>query len=275
MLKLSRAIFGVSRRFNSTDLTTVKFDDGIKEITLCHQKTRNALSIAMMQNIIDNISKENNNNSLRIIIISAEGPIFSAGHNLKELTEESGKLKQLQVFDLASKLMNCVIDSPVPIVAKIDGLAAAAGCQLVAQCDLALCTEKSTFSTPGVNFGIFCSTPGVALARTVRKKTALKMLLTGLPITSREALESGLVTSVCKDEKTLDEELKIMTDSIKAKSRSVVELGKRFFYEQMSLEVKKAYEAGGLKMVQNLQMSDGREGIKSFVEKRKPLWSHE
>ncbi|CAH0563989.1 unnamed protein product [Brassicogethes aeneus] len=171
--------------------------------------------------------------------------------------------------------MNCVIDSPVPIVAKIDGLAAAAGCQLVAQCDLALCTEKSTFSTPGVNFGIFCSTPGVALARTVRKKTALKMLLTGLPITSREALESGLVTSVCKDEKTLDEELKIMTDSIKAKSRSVVELGKRFFYEQMSLEVKKAYEAGGLKMVQNLQMSDGREGIKSFVEKRKPLWSHE
>lgn len=162
--------------------------------------------------------------------------------------------------------------SPVPILAKVDGLAAAAGCQLVATCDIAICTERSSFSTPGANFGIFCSTPGIAVARTVNRMKASQMLLTGLPISAKEALAAGLVSQVAGNEE-LD---KIVDENVLAichKSRSVIELGKKFFYKQLQMDVESAYAAGAGTMAFNLGLPDGKEGIKSFVEKRKAKWT--
>lgn len=188
-------------------------------------------------------------------------------------SEKAGIQSHKRVFNLATNLMNAIIDSPVPVIAKVNGMAVAGGCQLVAQCDIAVCTEKTQFSTPGINFGIFCSTPGIALARAVNRATCLHMLLTGLPISSKEAKESGLVTKICT-EAELDKEVDSLCDSIKQKSRSVVELGKRFYYKQINEDVKKAYDLGSAVMVENLSLEDGKEGINSFMEKRKPQWSH-
>jgi len=265
----SKNIFLIKRSMSSLDFTKADFANGIKTITMSHPKTRNSLSIDMMKNLIDNITSDKDNYQLRAILITAEGPVFSGGHNLKELAESHENQKEC--FILATKLMNAIIDSPVPIIAKVDGLAAAAGCQLVAQCDIAICSQKSTFSTPGVDLGIFCSTPGVALARCVNKMTALHMLLTGLPLQAHQAMQVGLVTKVCHNEE-INNEIKIICDAIKIKSRDVIELGKRFYYKQIHYDVKKAYELGGDKMLENLQMDDCKEGIRSFIEKRKPKW---
>lgn len=187
-------------------------------------------------------------------------------------TEEKGPEFHKQVFQRASDLMIQIMKSPVPILAKVDGLAAAAGCQLVATCDIAICTERSSFSTPGANFGIFCSTPGIAVARTVNRMKASQMLLTGLPISAKEALAAGLVSQVAGNEE-LD---KIVDENVLAichKSRSVIELGKKFFYKQLQMDVESAYAAGAGTMAFNLGLPDGKEGIKSFVEKRKAKWT--
>ncbi|KAG5888404.1 hypothetical protein JTB14_032094 [Gonioctena quinquepunctata] len=258
---------------SSSQITDVHFEDGIKKITMHDSKTRNSLSIAMMENLIDHITKDANNKKLRVIILSAKGPIFSAGHNLKELTSEAGKSQHEHIFRLASQLMYNIIDCPVPVLAQVDGLAAAAGCQLVAQCDITICTDVSKFSTPGANFGIFCSTPGVSLARKVLKATALNMLLTGEPLSAAEAKSSGLVTKVCSPE-DLEKEVYKTCEAIKSKSRSVIELGKKFYYRQVDMDIRKAYELGATQMVENLGIVDGKEGVNSFVEKRKPKWSH-
>ncbi|XP_060521723.1 enoyl-CoA hydratase domain-containing protein 3, mitochondrial isoform X2 [Cylas formicarius] len=253
-----------------SNLTKVQFKSGVSEIKLCDLKSRNSLSIAMMQNLINNITEHQNNEIVRAIVISAEGPVFSAGHNLKELAK--GRETQENVFKLASQLMCSLIDCPVPVIAKIDGMAAAAGCQLVAQCDIAVCSETSAFSTPGANFGIFCSTPGVALARCVTKMSALYMLLTGLPVKANEAKSIGLVSKVCPSNQ-LDEEIMFICDAIKLKSRSVIELGKKFYYKQIREDVKKAYTLGEQKMLENLELDDSKEGLRSFTEKRRPIWN--
>ncbi|KAJ8979216.1 hypothetical protein NQ317_011855 [Molorchus minor] len=201
------------KKLSTLSLTDVQFCDGVKKITMVDQKSRNSLSLGMMQNLLDNINRDMDNKDLRVIIITAQGPIFSAGHNLKELTPEAGKGQHEKVFQLATQLMCSIIECPVPVVAQVDGLAAAAGCQLVAQCDIAICTENSKFSTPGSNFGIFCSTPGIPLARKGLKATILHMLLTGLPITASEAKASGLVSKVCAPE-NLESEVKTTTSAI-------------------------------------------------------------
>ncbi|XP_025829872.1 enoyl-CoA hydratase domain-containing protein 3, mitochondrial isoform X2 [Agrilus planipennis] len=226
----------------------------------------------MMETLIKEITADQDFSNLRAIVISAEGPVFSAGHNLKELKSELGKAQYEKVFSLATKLMLSIINSPVPIIAKVDGLAAAAGCQLIAQCDITICSEESQFSTPGANFGIFCSTPGIALARCVPKMVALHMLLTGNPISSKEAKESGLVSKVVSKDK-LDEEVDKICNAILLKSRSVIELGKKFYYKQVQTDIKNAYAMGERQMVDNVGMKDGQEGILSFAEKRKPVWS--
>ncbi|GJQ80079.1 hypothetical protein Trydic_g19362 [Trypoxylus dichotomus] len=244
-----------NRYCSSSSLTKVTLENGIQTITLSDPKTRNALSIAMMQELIKNIKQNENNQQLRVIVITSEGPVFSAGHNMKELLPESGRELHERVFNVSSTLMMSIIDSPVPVIARVDGLAAAAGCQLVAQCDMAVCTDVSKFSTPGAQFGIFCSTPGIPIARSVQKMTALRMLFTGLPITAQEAKEGGLVSVVCGKE-AIDEELNKITSAIISKSRSVIELG-------------------STTMVDNINLKDGQEGIKKkserfFLKKRTP-----
>ncbi|XP_044020381.1 enoyl-CoA hydratase domain-containing protein 3, mitochondrial isoform X2 [Aphidius gifuensis] len=234
----------------------------------------NSLSLEMMKSLIWNINRDKDNLSLRSIVInSTPGKVFSAGHNLKELTSSKGIKYHEEIFSTAEYLMRQLKNSPVPIIAAVDGLAAAAGCQLVGACDIVICTKTSTFSTPGVNFGIFCSTPGIPLVRNVPKKVAAHMLFTGLPIDADQAFQAGLVSKIVSNE-NLDEQVKKTTEMINAKSRSVIELGKKFLQEQMELDSSTAYSYGTKVMIENLQLKDAQEGIYSFIEKRQAKWIH-
>uniref|UniRef100_A0A182NDH9 Enoyl-CoA hydratase domain-containing protein 3, mitochondrial n=1 Tax=Anopheles dirus TaxID=7168 RepID=A0A182NDH9_9DIPT len=240
---------------------------------LDNEKTRNSLSLEMMNSIQAHIVANQHQTELRCIILAAQGRVFSAGHNLKELTAEQGPDRHKQVFHKCSELIDTIRKAPIPVIAQVDGLAAAAGCQLVASCDMALCSDISTFSTPGASFGIFCSTPGIAVVRAVPRMRAAYMLFTGLPITATEALEAGLVSKVVPKDR-LQEEVSNVCKAIASKSRSVISLGKTFFYQQIALDVSTAYDLGEQVMVDNLATTDGREGIRSFVEKRPPRWTH-
>ncbi|XP_046991551.1 enoyl-CoA hydratase domain-containing protein 3, mitochondrial isoform X2 [Schistocerca americana] len=251
---------------------TVQYD-GVRKIIMSSQKTRNALSMKMMEDLIAGITCNQNDPSLRCILLYGEGRVFSAGHNLKELTSKDGSEFHHEVFATCSRLMLGILQCPVPVIAVVQGLAAAAGCQLVASCDIAICSDNSSFSTPGANFGIFCSTPGIAVGRAVPKKVAAHMLFTGLPLSAEEALRAGLVSKVVPAE-DLEEEVRKIVDSICNKSRAVIELGKKFFYQQLETDIRTAYRMGEEIMVNNLAMSDGQEGVRSFIEKRKPCWTH-
>ncbi|XP_071451703.1 enoyl-CoA hydratase domain-containing protein 3, mitochondrial [Hetaerina americana] len=268
-----RHIFTSTKSLGAHGLTKANIRNGMKSIVMCDTKTRNCLSVPMMRDLIEDITADQNNSGVRCIVLSAEGPVFSSGHNLKELAGR-GKEGCAEVFAICSTLMNSIIDAPVPVMAAVDGVAAAAGCQLVAACDLAVCTKGSTFSTPGVSWGLFCSTPGVPLARAVPRKTAAHMLFTGLPISAEVALRAGLVSSVV-DEGKLDEEVAGIVESISKKSREVMALGKKFFYQQIEMDIRSAYRLGETVMVGNIGLPDGQEGLKSFAEKRKPKWKDE
>ncbi|XP_076183540.1 enoyl-CoA hydratase domain-containing protein 3, mitochondrial isoform X2 [Ptiloglossa arizonensis] len=288
MLKFTRknsfAYFEVGRYITRTFYTNkmlsaeekyvhIKENNGIRTIILDHPSSRNSLSLDMLKSVLINIKKDENNKDLRSIVLrSMPGSLFSAGHNLKELTANNGKLHK-EIFETCSEMMRAIALSPVPIIAAVDGIAAAAGCQLVAACDIAICTERSSFSTPGANFGIFCSTPGIPLVRNIHRKTAMYMLFTGSSISGNEAYKVGLVSKVVPNDKF--EELDNITTAINMKSRSVVHIGKTFLYEQMDLDISTAYFLGTEKMVNNLKMKDAQEGIKSFIEKRKPVWCHD
>ncbi|XP_019542809.3 enoyl-CoA hydratase domain-containing protein 3, mitochondrial [Aedes albopictus] len=254
-------------------LSTFTERDGIGHIQLDNEKTRNSLSLDMMDSIQQHIVAHQDDPTVRCFVLSAKGHVFSAGHNLKELTPERGPDFHRQVFAKCSELIGVILRAPVPVIARVDGLAAAAGCQLVASCDMVVCSDSSTFSTPGASFGIFCSTPGIAVARAVPRMKASYMLFTGLPISAQEALESGLVSKVVPSDR-LDQEVETICDAIKGKSRAVIALGKKFFYEQIAMDVNSAYRKGEQVMADNLGTVDGQEGILSFVEKRKPVWRH-
>ncbi|RVE49803.1 hypothetical protein evm_005533 [Chilo suppressalis] len=260
-------------RYAHTDYIAINEKDGTREITLCHEKTKNSLSLDMMKHLNEAINKNKDDTSLRAIVLSAKGNVFSAGHNLKEFHSSSNTGEHKLVFKECTELMKSIVQSPVPVIAKVNGLATAAGCQLVATCDMIISSETSKFSTPGANFGIFCSTPGIAIGRTVAKSRATYMLFTGEPINAQEAYESGLVTKVVPADQ-LDQEVEGIIKKIKVKSRSVITLGKQFFYKQIELGLFKAYELGEEIMVKNINSDDGQEGLKSFVEKRKANWSH-
>ncbi|XP_011503372.1 PREDICTED: enoyl-CoA hydratase domain-containing protein 3, mitochondrial isoform X2 [Ceratosolen solmsi marchali] len=248
--------------------------NGVRRIRLNHVKTRNSLSLEMMHAILQCLTTDSEDLSLRSIVITAEsGTIFSAGHNLKELISSYGEEHHRAIFDTCGQLMKAISECPVPVIAAVDGLATAAGCQLVAACDIVVGTERSSFSTPGVNFGIFCSTPGIPLIRNVPKKVAAHMLFTGLPISAVEAYQAGLVSKIVPID-MLEQEINKITDAINQKSRSVIQLGKQFIKKQLEMDIDKAYSLGTEIMVKNLKLKDAQEGIKSFTEKRKPSWNH-
>ncbi|KAM3933057.1 enoyl-CoA hydratase domain-containing protein 3, mitochondrial isoform 2-T2 [Leptodactylus fuscus] len=234
---------------------------------------RNALSLAMLQSLQRDILHEVDDKDLRVIVIAANGPVFSSGHNLKEFTAAHGEAYHADVFSACIKLMTTIQTIPVPVIAQVNGLATAAGCQLVATCDIAVASEKSKFATPGVNVGLFCSTPAVALGRAVPKKIALEMLFTGEPISAHDALLHGLVSRVVPEEK-LEEETNRIAQKICQASRTVVALGKATFYKQISQGLEEAYRLTSLVMLQNLMLKDGQEGIEAFTQKRKPVWTN-
>nr|XP_039254696.1 enoyl-CoA hydratase domain-containing protein 3, mitochondrial-like [Styela clava] len=254
-------------------LTIVKEEDGIRRITLNNPRKRNALSLNMLNTLKENISKDVDSEKLRVIVLSANGPVFSAGHDLKELMSFNDRSKHTEVFSLCSEVMELIQNVPVPVLCQVEGLATAAGCQLVATCDIAIASENATFCTPGVNVGLFCSTPAVALGRSVPKKLALEMLFTGEVISAQRALMHGLVSRVVpKDD--LNKETDEMLEKICNNSRSVMALGKSTFYRQITKDTHSAYKDTSCVMVDNLGLKDCKEGLAAFNEKRKPTWGH-
>lgn len=236
-------------------------------------RKRNALSLSMLDSLRENILADIDSEDLRVIIISAKGPVFSSGHDLKELTSAQGREYHNKVFQACSEVMTIIQDIPVPVIAMVNGVATAAGCQLVASCDMAVVTEKSSFATPGVNVGLFCSTPAVAIGRAVPRKVAMEMLFTGAPITAQDALLHGLVSKVVPEER-LEEETLAVARRVCQASRPVVALGKATFYRQMAQGRDAAYATASRVMVENLALTDGQEGIRAFFEKRKPVWTN-
>lgn len=254
-------------------LTHCLQQDGIRNIILNNPQKRNALSLHMLQCLRYDLLHDLENQSLRVIIISAKGSVFSSGHDLKELASAECREQQTRIFSACAEVMTSIPKIPVPVIAMVNGLATAAGCQLVASCDMAVASETSRFATPGVNVGLFCSTPAVALGRSVPRKVALEMLFTGEPISAKDALLHGLLSKVVPEDKLEEETMKI-AKKVCSTSRSVVALGKAVFYRQMTQGVVSAYEIASEAMVDNLSLRDGKEGIEAFVHKRKPIWSH-
>jgi enoyl-CoA hydratase/carnithine racemase len=246
--------------------------DGILRLTLNDPATRNSLSEKMIDTLRAAISEA----AARVIILSAHGPAFSSGHNLKEITArradaDEGRRFFKTLFDKCADLMLAITNSPCPVIAEVDGLASAAGCQLVASCDLAIATDRATFCTPGVNIGLFCSTPMVALTRTVTRKHAMEMLLTGDIIPASEALRIGLVNRVTthNELKTVTQE---MAEKIASKSGAAIKVGKQAFDRQADMPVAEAYAYMAQVMADNLLLADSHEGIGAFIQKRKPTW---
>lgn len=258
-----------------SELVLRDLSDGILRLTLNDPATRNSLSEMMIKELHSAISGA----EARVIILSANGPAFSSGHNLKEITArradaDEGRRFFKDLFDKCADLMLAITNSPCPVIAEVDGLASAAGCQLVASCDLAIATDRATFCTPGVNIGLFCSTPMVALSRTVTRKHAMEMLLTGDVITASEALRIGLVNRV-----TSHNELKAATQElaqkIASKSGAAIKVGKQAFDRQADMPVAEAYAYMAQVMADNLLLADAHEGIGAFIQKRKPEWEQE
>ena len=224
----------------------------------------------MMEELITALETAAATSEVSVVILSAEGPAFSAGHDLKEMT--GGDLAHYRrIFDVCSDLMTTIQKIPQPVIAQVDGIATAAGCQLVAACDLAVASEQASFATPGVRIGLFCSTPMVALTRAIGRKRALEMLLTGQVIDAKTACDWGLVNRVAPREQLVETTCRLAMDIAKA-SPMVVGLGKAAFYAQIDLDQPKAYAYTKEVMSMNALTADAQEGMSAFLEKRDPCW---
>ena len=246
-------------------------NNGISRIKLNDPDTYNSLSSGMLKSLILGFKDLDKDEKTRVIIIEGSGKGFSAGHNLKEVKSLKGKPNYKKLFDLCSELMMTIVNNKKPVIAKVHGAAFAAGCQLVGTRDLALSTSDSKFCTPGVNIGLFCSTPMVALSRNVNRKKAMKMLLTGDPIGAQHAKEIGLINDHF-DSSKLEEEVLKLAENIASKSKKVVKIGKKAFYKQLEMPLDKAYKYTSKVMSENMMALDAKEGISAFLEKRTPSW---
>lgn len=244
---------------------------GVATLTLNRPQARNALSRAMMSALETQLAAVGSDPSIRVVVLGAAGPAFCAGHDLKEIRSETGSASYQALFAQCSRLMTAILRLRQPVIAKVHGVATAAGCQLVATCDLALASSEARFATPGVNIGLFCSTPMVALSRNVGRKAAMEMLLTGEMADAETACEIGLVNRVVAPEK-LDAAVDDLARRIAGKSGGVVSIGKEAFYRQLEMGVSEAYTYTSEVMVRNMLMDDAEEGIDAFIEKRPAVW---
>ena len=250
--------------------------DGIACLTLNRPQTRNALSRAMMTALRTMLFTLAQDQAIRAVIVKAEGPVFCAGHDLREMTAfrqaaDGGKADFAQVFDLCAEMMQAIMTLPQPVIAAVEGMATAAGCQLVASCDLAVASETAGFCTPGVHIGLFCSTPMVALSRNVGRKQAMEMLLLGERIPAQQALEFGLVNRVVPAGQAFEHAMQ-WARVIASKSQRALRIGKKAFYEQAEMPIADAYRHAGAVMVENMLSFDAEEGIGAFMQKRDPHW---
>jgi enoyl-CoA hydratase/carnithine racemase len=251
-------------------------DDGILRLTLNDVKRRNALSEAMLSTLGTTFYEAGRDPAVRVIILAANGPAFCAGHDLKEMTAgrggpDGGKTYFSKVMSICSGVMQGILNSPKPVIAEVTGVATAAGCQLVATCDLAIAADTAQFSTPGVHIGLFCSTPMVALSRNVANKHAMEMLLTGDMTAAARAAEIGLINRVTSED-TLQHATSEMARKIASKSSMTLATGKRAFYAQREMPLTEAYDYASQVMVENMLAHDAQEGIDAFIEKRAPQW---
>jgi|TARA_B110000967_G_C18897999_1_gene572226 enoyl-CoA hydratase/carnithine racemase len=251
-------------------------EDGILRLTLNDPSRHNALSEAMLEKLKITLDIASRNASVRVIVLAANGPTYCAGHDLKEITAgrtapDMGHEYFSYIMNMCSNAMQAIVTCKKPVIAEITGIATAAGCQLVASCDLAIADSSAKFSTPGVNIGLFCSTPMVALSRNVSNKHALEMLLTGEMISARRAMDFGLINSAVETEALRDNVMNLAR-KIASKSSATVAIGKAAFYTQREMNLSDAYKYTSEVMIQNLLTSDASEGISAFIEKRKPQW---
>ena len=246
---------------------------GISIVTINEPKTYNALSFKNLNDLIKVFKKLDKDKKTKVIIIEGSGKGFSAGHNLKEVKNLKVRDKYQKLFNLCSKLMLQIVEGRKPVIAKVHGAAFAAGCQLVASCDLAFSTKDAIFATPGVNIGLFCSTPMVAVSRKVNRKVMMKMLLTGDPIKANYAKEIGLIND-CFPKNKLNQEILKIAKKIASKSNLTIKIGKRAFYKQLEMPLSKAYSFTSKMMTLNMMARDAKEGISAFIEKRKPNWKN-
>ncbi len=253
-------------------LVTYVQDGGVAILTLNNPGRHNALSTDVMETLKDYLHQFEEEPAVRVVVLRSQGPVFSSGHDLNEMADQDHD-SYAAVFALCTEVMEAIRLLPKPVIAQVHGLATAAGCQLVATCDLAVAAESARFATPGVQIGLFCTTPGVALARAVNTKKAMEMLLTGTPISAAEALNAGLVNRVVPEEE-LDENVMELARQISSASSQTLAIGKPAFYQQIEMDRPAAYDLAQAVMVDNLQKEDAQEGISAFLQKRKPNWRY-
>ena len=262
-----------------TALLLSALEGGVLRLTLADAATRNSLSEAMMAELRGALDTAASDRAVRVVVLSGHGPAFSSGHNLKEITAhradaDKGAAYFAQLFDSCAQLMLGIVGNPKPVIAEVAGLASAAGCQLVASCDLAIAADTARFCTPGVNIGLFCSTPMVALSRNLSSKHAMEMLLTGDVFGAEDALRFGLVNRVVPVH-ALSGAVMELAGKIASKSMVTVKTGKQAFYRQRDLPLAEAYAYTARVMTENLLQRDAEEGIAAFIAKRPPNWTDE
>ena len=245
--------------------------NGITRLILNRPGQYNALSAAMLAELQNTLDAIGTDNSVRVVILAANGKAFCAGHDLKEMRSTDDKAFHQDLFRQCSRMMLTINQMPQPVIAEVNGIATAAGCQLVANADLAVATHESRFAVSGINLGLFCSTPAVPLSRNLSRKRAMQMLLTGDFISAEQALEYGLINELV-DADALAQTTQAIAEKIAAKSSFAIKLGKEMFYQQLPMDLSEAYAFAAERMACNMDSDDAREGIDAFIEKRKPTW---
>ncbi len=245
---------------------------GVAWLTLNRPAARNALSLGLMAALTEELGRLADAPEVKVVVIAGAGPAFCAGHDLREMRGRPERAAYEETFAACSRLMLAIVRLPKPVIARVHGIATAAGCQLVATCDLAVAADTARFATPGVNIGLFCSTPMVALSRAVGRKAAMEMLLTGDLIAAERAREIGLVNRVVP-ETALDEAIAALAETIAAKSPLTLAIGKEAFYAQAEMGLADAYRHTSEVMTRNMLARDAAEGIDAFLQKRQPVWT--
>lgn len=256
----------------SESLVLLEKADGVALLTLNNPEKRNALSRAVLQELLEKLQQIADNSDVQAVILRANGPVFSSGHDLRELVGRD-KEEYTSLFQLCVDVMEAIRKLPKPVIAQVHGIATAAGCQLVASCDLVVASDNATFATPGVKIGLFCTTPAVALSRAITPKKAMEMLLTGNSINADEAERIGLVNKVTTQDNLAATTMNLARQIINA-SAATLALGKAAYYEQLPHDFPEAYELAKNAMVDNALADDAQEGISAFLEKRAPRWNN-
>jgi enoyl-CoA hydratase/carnithine racemase len=268
-----------SVRQNAAPLLRREERAGVVTLTLANPAARNPLSSALIEALSGALADARDDRNVRAIVIAAEGPAFSAGHDLREIAahrndRDAGKEFYERLMESCAQMMQAIVALPKPVIAAVEGVATAAGCQLVAACDLAIAGEAARFATPGVNIGLFCSTPLVAIGRTISRKHAMEMALTGALYSAGQAERFGLVNRVVPAGRALAE-AQDLAAHIAARSAKTLAIGKKTFYAQIDMSLGEAYALASRAMVENLALSDAGEGIGAFLDKRAPQWERE